>query len=937
MDISVLISGLKGQPEVQEQVNAIIENPECLQPLLEALLTPDVQNNRDAFWAVSTALKEVFRRGCHENKEMEITDEFIIGILTPLIQLMSNKPTESAELLEISRLSINISSINVSNWMLESIHSFFSPESNDFLLINMLKICYLCSDKLSVTNPIDDILPNLVQIFLYILDKQKSAFNPDLVEIVAKLMKLFIAKCVFALENPEIANILQQIIDILQVEKHDEATIRMKSAILKLISSAITTFSFKFNKPTNDVFKGVFNSTILPHIVNVIVSLFPYYINNRSQLNDQILTQLINIATTINKNYGKVDGNVFMSEDFIVQYILPASILSNDQIIEYFMNPIQYLTFELGEYPSQDTVRSSICLFLEDFNEIDFSSVLPGDDVEDIYEKEARFFLFQAKTTGTFAKKGKKGRKAIPKRIANPIHEFFLSLPISEALPFDVSPILSNIDANIGELRNEISILMLIPTIMLILRRSDLPSSVLRAEAWEMLNSTNETNFVMLYACTSLLNSAINLSSDFGDISCADLITKLLSINSSDQKISVVNDLLHFVMENFDEAKAFSVELLQPLVEQWQSAFVELTDNPDDVSDEAMAAYESLVDNISEVVRNMPVESLGDVATFLMNTAADSIKYHPDNGYVILKPLVGVFNRIAVVPSSFSEFLGFIDEIINLKVSQAAEIELTEIASILINIITKMAEFRTDDSFAQLILSIIERCFNPEAQLFITDIASIIVVSAALISVRNDIIPNILPMISTFILNYEDSSSVVIAAAAYVFTTALSINLDFAQLIPGEVVEMWIANTIMETDDPEQPFERHPNAPRELKNMKVWLSGLCYLTRVNQEVGQSALVFAGPVANAMNKEKQNRERHEEMKKLLQEADNFEEEDFDEENFEEEDEDEFIGEEEWFVDKDTKLPCESLNPMKLFLETFDQSVIPPKLLELAKNL
>ncbi|EAX94586.1 hypothetical protein TVAG_134930 [Trichomonas vaginalis G3] len=931
MDLSVLVRCLKGDSSAQETVNEIIENPEYLQPLLDSLSDPQVQSNHDAFWAAATALKELFRRCFYNNKEQDISHEFLQSLISPLLQIISSKPDQTSELVEIIRLCTNLGAKDTCDWLLETISPYLNPNSSDNLLTNLLIICNSIAQKYYATRDINsnekiEIFDSWMQIYaplsLHIVEKQKTSINNQLIDIDMQLMRNVLIKCVASLDMEELMQFFISSINLLLVDQNTEAVIKMKSSIIKLFNKIVNDFSNSAKYPS---FSSKFNDEIIPILVQNVSSNFNYFIQNRNQLNDKFLCQLLNIVTQLHGITG-----AFETEDFIANVLIPATILSNDQIVEYFMNPVEYIEFNLAQVVKRETVRGAVCLCLRSFDKFDFTAVLPGDEIENIYEKEARFFIYC-----NAPRKGK-----IKRALSNSIHDYFLSLPLQDAATFESAPILSNLEANIDQVREEFGVLLLIPTLMMIFMKADLKSNSLKSEAWELLNVVSQDNYVFQFACISLLKFSIEISFDVGEIPVNELIEKLLAMMNSPQKFSITPDFLKFILENFEEAKQFSNQLLHPLVMQWMELFDELiTADEEMMNDDLPENFMNTIEDIKTILLGISEDSLVEASQLMMETAIEAMKINVSQGSEILSCIVTLSNRMKHLSSDYVKFIPVLDSALNAFLENQEEVQLIHISSILINCITKIDEFKTDDSLTQMVIDMVSKVTNPEnsEMIFPNDVGSFFVLMSALIFVRPEFTSDILNLVNNYLLgnNELDTSLIHLSAAAFVYATAMMNNQEIA--VPQEIVDFYLQNTVIETDN---GLEAHPNAPPGIRNAKIWLLCLLYVSRYSNEAREPTVVYSQHVAKMIQNAKEKEEKLLQRKKVLAQVDEL---DAEEEDFFEEEEDvgDKEGVDEEFVDEGVVLPCESVNPMSLFLQIFGNSelaqFVPEQLFELAKSL
>ena len=934
IDPNDIVKAMDGNGEALEKITPFMQDPSNLGSVLEIIFQPETVANQKLLFGLSRILKG------HVDailKEVQPAASEIIPVATPIIEfIQSLAPTfnnESvSELIYIIGNCVYFSQDDFKGYIMEQFPALFTEESS----IHMTKLGIHIAQRLTsyMKESEKGTICELCAPFLAVkLEQQKQQFDPTIVKDITTLMDQYLEYALAQLQSEAVSSILTNLLGFLTIDAPvTDPLIQMKGEIAEMFKGETARFQGAQKKFVPE-FSAFYETQIIPHLMEAVLSLLPYFVQNRSPLNDIVLVQLILLSMDFARN-GQAE---FISPEFISQFILPTAILANEQVNELFINPEIYLAFELADIPTLSKesyyVRTALFFYVKATNQFfDYTELLPNSDVTDVYEIEARIFLFMCKY---FPRNEEKNAPLIPKAVGAQFIEIIESLNLDTIFGFDVEEEKANIDTLIQNNRDDLSQFCLLPSLLKALRKSKVPTTSLRDIAYQIFSNANHTNIVLRTTSLELLFTAVSLCLDLGEIPLDELLEQTIAYIQSPMKMQVGSDFFQFIIENFDAAQQYGLEIITPLIEDWRQTLALAQEDEDDEREaevELTQTWDLLLDNINIILNSLSVEALQGFVELILTTATEVIDQYPNDGCNFLSVVSTLVSRLPVLPEPFAELYQFLVTYIERVLTEGLFCRFTYIADIISSIILKLPGFADNDEIVQ---NVIELCssFGTNEVLEYVDKSSSLVILSALISKRPNAAAEIFESAKAI---YEarqadqmlDTS--MIYAMTYVAVAAFSATDGaLVEQVPEQLVEQWITYS----HDPEREggpgIPLHSMTPILLRDLNVWAIALLYIARAgNADALRVSFYIIAEINRKVKlnlKRKDAKQQEDAVLKAEAEHENEnpdEDSDGEEEAFEEEEEDpdRIQIEDDNFISDYIRLPVDSLNALNLYIET-----------------
>ena len=924
IEVSDLIAATDGDAEALEKVQPFINDPSNLGSVLELIFQPDSLANSKLFFSLSAVIKKYF--------DAILQNEPVTAELLPIVQNFleflaspQNTALNTAELEYIPALCLKFCDEDFFKWVIEQYQTIFTPEANTRLTRAGINIASAIAEsgKLTPTENKNAACEVASPFFAAKLEQLKTNFDPQIVTAIAASFNKFGKDALAPLDGEAVHAIYVMLLEFFNLQTTvTENVIKMKAEISNFFIGATSNFCKETVQQPD--FAQFFQAEILPNLMQVVIEAFPFFIENRSSLNDMVLTNLIFLAN----KFASLNQEQFYSPDFIAQVILPAAVLSNDQIVGYFHNPALYLAFELADDASKPDntagVRSAIYFYVRTTRKLfDYNQVAPTAEITDVYDIEARVFIFICcyKPRTETEKIG-----LIPKEIGNSFLEIINGLDLESIITLDVEENLANIEMRITEMREELGTFCLVPTIINALRKSKSSSASLRDIAYQVFANSHPSNIVLKATSLNLLYTALALCYDIGEIPLDELITHIIEFVQSPIKISTAADFLGFLIENFDVAESYGKELLTPLISDWKELLSTFsTDDPDADDGEASQSWEETLENINLILSTLNDEALKELAPAVIQEASEILEEFGDQASPFITVVSSLAMRLTTLPAEFGAFFEFLIQYIGTVLEAGQLIMFKPIADFIVPVITKLPGFAENEEYVK---SVIDYCtsIGSNEELFPTDKATVFPIIAALITKHPQNAGELLELASQIYSGQAEASLSIIYAMTYTAVAALSVsNGELLSAIPEDLITRWMTNTY-DPEREEMPCKLHPNAPITLRDRKFLAIGLLYIAKTgNEDALKNAFYLVERIMRTMAHNIRIKELEAQEKEALKEGCEEDVADDDEDAAMNEEEEEDDGEmeqleDDYFISDDALLTIDSINVLALYAET-----------------
>ena len=429
--------------------------------------------------------------------------------------------------------------------------------------------------------------------------------------------------------------------------------------------------------------------------------------------------------------------------------------------------------------------------------------------------------------------------------------------------------------------------------------------------SYQIFSNANHTNIVLRTASLDLLFTSISLCYDLGEIPLEELLLQTIAYIQSPFKLQVGSDFFQFLIENFEAAQQYGLEIITPLIEDWRQtlAMAQDEDDENEADYQLTQTWDLLLDNINIILNSLSNEALQGFVELILNTAIEVIDQYPNDGCNFLSVVSTLASKLPQLPEEFGELYQFLVTFIERVLTEGLFCRFTYIADIFSSIILKLPGFAENDENVQ---NVIEICnaFGTSEVLEYVDKSSSLVILSALISKRPNAAAQIFEAAKSIYLTRQDADQMLdtsmIYAMTYAAVAALSVsNGSLLEQIPEQLIEQWITYSY----DPEReeiaPIPIHSNCPLLLRDLNVWAIALIYLALAgNSDALRVSFYIIAEMNRKINiKQKRKVAQQQEVETLKAEAEHeAANEDDDEEDIFEEEEDIFDDREQ--IDDDT---------------------------------
>ena len=919
MNLDIFYRFIKSDSEANNILYELTSNPNFI---FELFIILENEKDISLLNGVSMVLVHMVSKiwGIKESilNNSEIDSNYSHQVINKVIQLTYFLSSEiRSHLIECIRIFIEKSSrtsYNIKNELFPLIISAINNNLNDIISTFEIISFFFDDIKRFISNQkeIDEIFIEFLKVLTENQINQLD-FNEKLYLYLTKCLIFIIKNGLNVFIDNNFIIYFNLLIQISFIEKFDLINIDLKKNIFEMFTLIISKILSKKSKITKSQiiidnetipinFINLFINEIIPEIENSTNLNIKYFLLNRNQMNDQILSLIIKIYYLLTKYQYT---NNYLTNEFLINILIPSSMLTNEMILDYFQNPEQYIgfTMNLESNSEYDSVRRSCSYFIMYLRSlksqpIDLMSLL-FNNYENDFDLESRIFLFYEFYRGT--------NKRAPRSISTQLFSYLINdCNLNEILHFDLESIFDEIQINTNNLLLQISKIFLIPSLLVFLQYSNYNSSEIRDLSYYIFINSLNSNPILKISSATLLGVSLTLSNNLGNIDIKLLLENILNLLSSNTKDTRIGILLQEITKLFDEFSIYGLELVEGLFKSWLLEIDEITDED---SEERKCLQDELIESVVTIIENQNINDLNKFLDICLEFSIDVFINRPNCSSIpnILK-LMSIFSKRFESPPI--QLLTFIPILISfLNNGDYFPYLINEIVSFLIPLIIKSKDLFKN---SELILEIINLCdyfINIDLNnIEITCISSSLIIISTIISSGGN---NYLYLIDRPLLIFNKieppMDNILFLSCIYVFTSALFISENIYQQIPIEIISQWIESTDIQ------------NAPL-IRDMNIWIYGLTILLKFGfNEILNKLIEFLPIYIEIIQKNLKKQNKKIEINNLLNNLEDNEEEDCE---FEEEDFDDDLFYAEPLIPNDIILPFEKINILKFVYDTLN---------------
>lgn len=676
MDLSTI--GNINNPDEETRNNAIKviqeaqNDPSFVNFLLNIMQSPDVQKDKVIFEKVLIVLVDTARN--HSSNFIDATDS--AEVKQKLIELLFSIPQVFRPHIEECLISLAPSAPVEFSGIFQTIFETVNPESSIDDIYTAISFANKWTSN-SKTAPFFQ--QNFIEIIFPYLqactaEKEMTEVKANTISELAELAETLISKgnIIF---NSSFDSAIQILCHLITQQLETKSGLKMKSSIFKLLFQIIYSVYERW-KAIPDL-----NEWRQGFIENIVPGIFQSSLQASQQKMDQNLVHnlfhLFYIFITFGINYEQI-----LTPEFFKEFLIPAARLSSDDINDYSLNPLQYITFcceheDVGFFSPRICASQFLKVVMTQYQS--FIDPLPlilqqeepnPEDQLSLLDFEARLYLLERYTITAYTNETVEGEENEEKEchaeLPPDVFETYFNLLTQEQPLYIVSALLRFVTIPMSKGDNAVVAISVAEHFII-----NSVDPIVQTMAVRLMNSCftsfgddklEQLNGIIEINTPELFPALLNLSSSLHIPEPAILIQKIFKIGPSDYT-SIVEELVHHLFTLWRENET----AINGSNEENEDAGDEEVEGNIDETNQLFVSS-TLLESLTTVLESLPYDSpiIQSLSVQVIQQLAQDITDFPDNKSISDQIRVAaVFSRKLSTPNE--DLISFISLIIQMS------------------------------------------------------------------------------------------------------------------------------------------------------------------------------------------------------------------------------------------------------------------------------